>query len=99
MQSGDPKVGFKLKAPQLRLHVFVHDDVRGFTASESGSAISLNSWYGEGTTIKKACFISGSNELLLVDSQAIARVFSLTTMQFRSVPLVNQMIVITLTNS
>ena len=73
----------KLKTPQLQLHVFVHDNSRGFTAS--GSAINLNSWYGEGTTIKKACFTSGSEELLLVDSQAIARVFSLTTMQFRCV--------------
>ena len=94
---GDPKVGLKLKAPQLQLHVFVHDDNRGFTAS--GSAINLNSWYGEGARIKKACFTSGSEELLLVDSQAIARVFSLTTMQFRCVPLVNRILVITLTNS
>ena len=86
-----------LKAPQLQLHVFVHDDSRGFTAS--GSAINLNSWYGEGTTIKKACFTSGSEELLLVDSQAIARVFSLTTMQFRCVPSSKQILVVTLTSS
>lgn len=87
-----------LRCPQLQLHVFVHDDSRGFTAS--GSAINLNSWYGEGTTIKKACFTSGSEELLLVDSQAIARVFSLTTMQFRWVPLISQIfIMMTLTNS
>jgi hypothetical protein len=94
---GDPKVGLKLKTPQLQLHVFVHDDNRGFTAS--GSAINLSSWYNEGTTIKKACFTSGSEELLLVDSQAIARVFSLTTMQFRCVPPVTRILVITLTNS
>lgn len=89
MQSGRfLDIWLKLKIPQLQLHVFVHDESRGFTAS--GSAINLNSWYSEGTTIKKACFTSGSEELLLVDSQAIARVFSLTTMQFRCVPLVNQ---------
>ncbi|KAG8215118.1 hypothetical protein J3R82DRAFT_8569 [Butyriboletus roseoflavus] len=70
-----------ISCEKLQLHVFVHDESRGFTAS--GSAINLNSWYGEGTTMKKACFTSGSEELLLVDSQAIARVFSLTTMQFR----------------
>ncbi|KAI9573409.1 hypothetical protein HD554DRAFT_2055827 [Boletus coccyginus] len=74
-----------ISCEKLQLHVFVHDDSRGFTAS--GSAINLNSWYGEGTTIKKACFTSGSEELLLVDSQAIARVFSLTTMQFRPASL------------
>ncbi|KAF8549816.1 hypothetical protein OG21DRAFT_1447416 [Imleria badia] len=74
-----------ISSEKLQLHVFVHDD-RGFTAS--GSAINLNSWYGsEGTTIKKACFTSGSEEILLIDSQAIARVFSLTTMQFRPASL------------
>jgi hypothetical protein len=86
----------ELKVLQLQLNVFVHDESRGFTAS--GSTINLNSWYGEGTTIKKACFTSGSEELLLVDSQAIARVFSLTAMQFRCVPLVNQILDATLTN-
>ncbi|KAF8549818.1 hypothetical protein OG21DRAFT_542691 [Imleria badia] len=74
-----------ISSEKLQLHVFVHDDNRGFTAS--GSAINLNSWYVEGTTIKKACFTSGSEELLLVDSQAIARVFSLTTLQFRPASL------------
>ncbi|KAF9228234.1 hypothetical protein BS17DRAFT_850512 [Gyrodon lividus] len=66
---------------KLQLHVFVYDVSQGFTAF--GSTINLNSWYGERVVIKKACFISGSEELLLVDSQALARVFSLTTMQFR----------------
>ncbi|KAF8726080.1 hypothetical protein AX14_008092 [Amanita brunnescens Koide BX004] len=70
---------------KLQLNVFVYDESRGFTAS--GSTINLNSWYGKGTTIKKACFTSGSEELLLVNSQAIARVFSLTTMQFRPASL------------
>ncbi|KAF8124364.1 hypothetical protein EV363DRAFT_1227517 [Boletus edulis] len=74
-----------ISCDKLQLNVFVYDESRGFTAS--GSAINLNSWYAEGTTIKKACFTSGSEELLLVDSQAIARVFSLTTMQFRPASL------------
>jgi len=93
----DSSVVLNLKTFQLQLHVFIHDDSRGFTAS--GSAINLNSWYGEGTTIKKACFTSGSEELLLVDSQAIARVFSLTTMQFRCVLSLKQVLVMTLTSS
>ncbi|KAI6141825.1 hypothetical protein BKA82DRAFT_829435, partial [Pisolithus tinctorius] len=63
------------------LHVFVYDDVRGFQAQ--GSAIKLSEWYNEGVRIRHACFICGSEEILLVDSQAQARVFSLVTMQFR----------------
>ncbi|KAF8340910.1 hypothetical protein F5887DRAFT_1062589 [Amanita rubescens] len=74
-----------ISCDKLQLNVFVYDESRGFTAS--GSTINLGSWYGEGTTIKKACFTSGSEELLLVNSQAIARVFSLTTMQFRPASL------------
>ncbi|KAG9308631.1 hypothetical protein JVU11DRAFT_11582 [Chiua virens] len=74
-----------ISCEKLQLHVFVHDDSRGFTAS--GSTINLLPWYSEGTTIQKACFTSGSEELLLVDSRAIAGVFSLTTMQFRPASL------------
>lgn len=92
----DLNVRLVLTIPQLQLNVFVYDESRGFTAS--GSTINLNPWYCEGTTIKKACFTSGSEELLLVNSQAIARVFSLTTMQFRCVPSVNQILGATLTN-
>ncbi|OAX36473.1 hypothetical protein K503DRAFT_802014, partial [Rhizopogon vinicolor AM-OR11-026] len=66
---------------KLLLHVFVHDDTRGFQAS--GSAINLNLWCGEGTSIIHGCFVCGSDELLLVDSLAQARIYSLTTMQFR----------------
>jgi hypothetical protein len=92
----DVNVKLELTVPQLQLNIFVHDESRGFTAS--ASTINLTSWFGEGTTIKKACFTSGSEELLLVDSQAIARVYSLTTMQFRCVPSVNQILGATLTN-
>ncbi|KAF9228244.1 hypothetical protein BS17DRAFT_877588 [Gyrodon lividus] len=70
---------------KLQLHVFIHDDTRGFQAS--GSAINLTPWYIEGVTIVHACFISGSEEILLVDSQAFGRIFSLTTMQFRPATL------------
>ncbi|KAI6143615.1 hypothetical protein BKA82DRAFT_2416446 [Pisolithus tinctorius] len=70
-----------VSSDKLLLHVFVYDDVRGFQAQ--GSAINLGPWYGEGVRIRHACFICGSEEILLVDSQAQARVFSLVTMQFR----------------
>ncbi|KAF8452837.1 hypothetical protein L210DRAFT_3499679 [Boletus edulis BED1] len=46
----------------------------------SGSAINLHPWYNDALFIRLACFVSGSEELVLVDSQA--RVFSLMTLQF-----------------
>ncbi|KAF9231332.1 hypothetical protein BU15DRAFT_68422 [Melanogaster broomeanus] len=52
-----------------------------------GSPINLTAWYNEGSFIRHACFISGTEELLLVDSQAQARVFSLVTLQFRPATL------------
>jgi len=73
--------GIRSDHPQLLLHIFVYDDARGFQAQ--GSSINLNAWYSEGVGIRHACFVSGSEELLLVDSQNQARIFSLVTMQFR----------------
>ncbi|KAG2136636.1 hypothetical protein DEU56DRAFT_857679 [Suillus clintonianus] len=71
---------------KLLLHIYVYDDTRiGFQAN--GSAINLTQWYPEGTSIKHASFICGGEELLLVDSSAQARVYSLTTMQFRPATL------------
>ncbi|OJA15113.1 hypothetical protein AZE42_09078 [Rhizopogon vesiculosus] len=70
---------------KLLVHIFVYDDTRGFQAN--GSAINLTQWYPEGTSISHACFICGSDELLLVDSFTQARVYSLTTMQFRPATL------------
>ena len=69
--------------PQLLLHIFVFDDARGFQAL--GSAINLHAWYADVVSIRHACFVSGSEELLLVDSLAQMRVFSLVTLQFRFV--------------
>ncbi|KAG1838821.1 hypothetical protein DFJ58DRAFT_860833 [Suillus subalutaceus] len=70
---------------RLLLHIFVHYSTRDFQAS--GSAINLTQWYGERVSIIHACFICGSEELLLVDSLAQARIYSLTTMQFRPATL------------
>ncbi|KAG1764546.1 hypothetical protein EDD22DRAFT_951631 [Suillus occidentalis] len=70
---------------KLFLHIFVFDDTLGFQAN--GSAINLTQWYPEGSSINHACFICGGEELLLVDTLAQARVYSLTTMQFRPATL------------
>ncbi|KIJ64834.1 hypothetical protein HYDPIDRAFT_111462 [Hydnomerulius pinastri MD-312] len=74
-----------VSSDKLLLHIFVFDDSRGFQAL--GSSINLVAWYGEGFSIRHACFVSGSEELLLVDSQAQARIFSLVTLQFRPATL------------
>ncbi|KAF8840154.1 hypothetical protein BDN67DRAFT_684784 [Paxillus ammoniavirescens] len=66
----------------LQLHIFAYDD--GCMSMQArGTAISLNKWYQEGVYPCHACFVCGSEELLLIDSQAHARVFSLVTLQFR----------------
>ncbi|KAG1809692.1 uncharacterized protein BJ212DRAFT_1379102 [Suillus subaureus] len=70
---------------KLLLHIFVFDDTLGFQAN--GSAINLTQWYPEESSINHACFICGGEELLLVDTSAQARVYSLTTMQFRPATL------------
>ncbi|KAG9310081.1 hypothetical protein JVU11DRAFT_9689 [Chiua virens] len=71
---------------KLQLHIFVFDDSRG-SFQASGSSINLHIWYNEVVAIRHTCFVSGSEELVLVDSQAQARVFSLVTLQFRPATL------------
>ncbi|KAH7908406.1 hypothetical protein BJ138DRAFT_1012879 [Hygrophoropsis aurantiaca] len=71
---------------KLQLHVFVFGDGRG-SMQALGSAINLVPWFNDETTICQACFISGSEQLLLVDSSAQARIFSLVTMQLRPAAL------------
>ncbi|KAF8122279.1 hypothetical protein EV363DRAFT_1274846 [Boletus edulis] len=75
-----------VSSDKLLLHIFVFDDTRGVFQA-SGSAISLHPWYNDAPSIRLACFVSGSEELVLVDSQAQARVFSLMTLQFRPATL------------
>ncbi|KAF8837464.1 hypothetical protein BDN67DRAFT_983236 [Paxillus ammoniavirescens] len=74
-----------VSSDRLLLHIFVFDDVRGFQAL--GGSINLINWYKEGSSICHACFISGTEDLVLVDSQAQARVFSLVTLRFRTYKL------------
>ncbi|KAH7918945.1 hypothetical protein BV22DRAFT_1041330 [Leucogyrophana mollusca] len=71
---------------KLQLHIFVFDDGRG-SMQAVGSAINLVPWYNDEIAICQACFVCGSEELLLVDSSAQARIFSLVTMQFRPAAL------------
>lgn len=65
------------------LHVFVFDErytfLRGF-----GSAINLSPYYEGATRISQMTFVSGENEeLVFIDNSPSARIFSLTSQQFR----------------
>ena len=64
----------------MQLHIFVFDEelksLRG-----QGTPIDLLPFYNPGVSIVHACFVHGTEEILFVDSDAQARVFSLITLQ------------------
>lgn len=67
---------------QHQLYVFVFDENYG-NLSAVGSAVNLSTWYAQGLKLLCICFVCGSEEILLIDSDAQARIFSLITLQFR----------------
>jgi hypothetical protein len=68
---------------QLQLHMFVFDETFK-TLQGQGSAINLNPWYNQAkVSILHVAFVSGKEEVVLVDSSSRARVFSFITLQFR----------------
>ena len=64
----------------MQLHMFVFDEelksLRGLK-----TPFDLLPFYLPGVSITHACFVHGSEEILLIDSSAQARVFSLITLQ------------------
>ncbi|TCD63827.1 hypothetical protein EIP91_004894 [Steccherinum ochraceum] len=68
---------------KLSLHVFVFDEL--YTVLQGfGSAVELKPWYEGHTQLIHMAFVCGSNEeLVFVDDVGMARVYSLTTQQFR----------------
>ena len=70
----------------MQLHIFQIDEefksLRGF-----GAQIDLLPFYNEGVSIKHTCFVHGSEEILFIDSNAQARIFSLITLQPKYIPL------------
>jgi hypothetical protein len=64
----------------MQIHVFVFDEelksLRG-----QGVPIELPRFYNPGVSIIHACFVHGSEEILFVDSDAQARIFSLISLQ------------------
>ena len=68
---------------QLQLHLFVFDETFK-TLQGQGSAINLDPWYSQaGVFILHIAFVSGKEEVVLVDSSSRARIFNFITLQFR----------------
>jgi len=67
---------------QLQLHIFIFDEQYNQLQSWA-SGIDLVAWYSPGVLITAMCFVHGSEELLLIGTDLVARVYSLLTQQFR----------------
>lgn len=64
------------------LHVFSFDE-KYSTLQTWAQPINLSHWYSPSQVISHVCFVSGNEELLLVDGYGQARIFSLMTQQCR----------------
>ncbi|KAK0202722.1 hypothetical protein DFS33DRAFT_1436579 [Desarmillaria ectypa] len=70
-----------------KLHIFAFDETHS-TLQGWGSAVNLASWYAsQSVSICHACFVCGTEEILLIDNGYQARIFSLITQQFRPATL------------
>ncbi|CAE6496426.1 unnamed protein product, partial [Rhizoctonia solani] len=70
----------------LRLSIFIFDELFANLRSR-GSPIPLKNWYNQPVEISKLCFVSGLEEVCLVETSGRVRVFSLITQQFRNASL------------
>ncbi|THH22123.1 hypothetical protein EUX98_g8249 [Antrodiella citrinella] len=69
------------------LNVFIFDE-KYTSAQALGSPVDFRSWYDDHTRLAHMAILCGqSEELVLVDEHAIARMYSLTTQQFRPASL------------
>ncbi|KAK0467152.1 uncharacterized protein EV420DRAFT_1507486 [Desarmillaria tabescens] len=72
---------------KLQLHIFAFDETHS-TLQGWGSAVNLAPWYAsQSVSICHACFVCGTEEILLIDNGYQARIFSLITQQFRPATL------------
>lgn len=66
----------------MQLYAFMFDET--FRALQGqGSAVNLAPWYQAGVSILQLCSVCGSDEVMLVDSNAQVRIFSFVTQQIR----------------
>ncbi|KAH9020388.1 hypothetical protein EDB85DRAFT_2004830 [Lactarius pseudohatsudake] len=74
----------------MQLHIFVFDEelksLRGL-----GAPIDLSPFYNPGASIMHACSAHKSEEILFVDSNAQARIFSLVTLRPEPASLLSKM--------
>jgi hypothetical protein len=67
----------------MQLYAFVFDETFRMLQGQ-GSAVNLAPWYGQaGISILQLCSVCGSDEVMLVNSNAQVRIFSFITQQFR----------------
>ncbi|KAF9443582.1 hypothetical protein P691DRAFT_778790 [Macrolepiota fuliginosa MF-IS2] len=72
-----------LCAPQkLILYIYAFDEQFGSLQSWA-SPLELATWYNNEVTINQICFVTGTEEILVVDSVAGARIYSLVSQRFR----------------
>jgi len=64
------------------LHIFIFDEQYNQLQSWA-SGIELAAWYSPGVSITAMCFVHGSEELLLIGTDLVAKIYSLLTQQFR----------------
>jgi hypothetical protein len=65
------------------LDVFVFDPT-AMSLTSRGSRIELTNWYEATPTFQAGCFVSGKEEIFLLEKTGRGRIFSLITEQFRS---------------
>ncbi|KAG8712967.1 Vacuolar protein sorting-associated protein 13A [Ceratobasidium sp. 423] len=71
----------------LKLSIYIFDEMFANLQSRS-SPISLKNWYNNRPIdLRNICFVSGVEEVCLVETSGRVRIFSLVTQQFRAVSL------------
>ncbi|KAG9092892.1 hypothetical protein FS749_015351 [Ceratobasidium sp. UAMH 11750] len=70
--------------PKLLTYSF---DEQFSTLASRGSAFSLKEWYDAEVHIERMCFVSGSEEVCLIEASGHARILSLVTRHFRPASL------------
>ncbi|EMD40863.1 hypothetical protein CERSUDRAFT_121499 [Gelatoporia subvermispora B] len=72
--------------PRLQLHMFSFDET--FASLQGmGTPMNLGAWYDRTTSVLYMSFVTGNEELVLVDNNPRARIFSFVTQQFRPATL------------
>ncbi|KAF5388164.1 hypothetical protein D9615_000204 [Tricholomella constricta] len=71
---------------KFQLYIFVFDEK--YTSLQAwGNSLNLAPWYNADISICRSCFVSCTEEILLIDTSGQARIFSLVTQQFRPASL------------